>query len=347
MIAVPKSRSTQNPLLVDLALQGGGSHGAFTWGVLDRLLQEPWLRIEGISGTSAGAMNAAVLADGYAEGGADGARARLELFWKQVSDGARFSPFRRSPLDILLGRWTLDTSPVFIAFDLLARVFSPYDLNPRGVNPLTTILAECIDFERLAKAPIKLFVTATNVHTGRGRVFRNEELTPDVLLASACLPTMFQAIEIDGEAYWDGGFAGNPTITPLIRECASIDTILIQVNPVERPGTPRTAQEILNRVNEVSFNATLLKELRMIAMLRRVSDPGSSEGSRWAEMRIHRVASDMITGLGASSKLNAEWEFLTMLRDEGRRSAEEFLTAHAADIGVRSTLDLDALMEQV
>ena len=223
-------------------------------------------------------MNAAILVDGYAEGGAEGAREHLELFWKRVSDGARFSPFRRSPLDILLGRWTLDTSPVFLAVDLLARVFSPYDLNPRGVNPLTVILAECIDFERVAQASIKLFVTATNVRTGRGRVFRNAELTPDVLLASACLPTMFQAIEIDGEAYWDGGFAGNPTITPLIRECESSDTILIQVNPVERPGTPRTAQEILNRVNEVSFNATLLKELRMIAMLRHVSDPGNSGG---------------------------------------------------------------------
>ncbi len=244
------------PVLVDLTLQGGGAHGAFTWGVLDRLLEEPWLRIEGISGTSAGAMNAAVLVDGFAEGGAVGARARLERFWKAVSDAALLSPFRRSPLDVLLGRWTLDTSPVFLAFDLMARVFSPYDLNPRGVNPLTGILADCIDFKRMAKAPMKLFVTATNVRSGRGRVFRNAEVTPDVLLASACLPTMFQAIEIDGEPYWDGGFAGNPTITPLIRECASSDTILVQVNPVNRPGTPRTAQEILNRVNEVSFNAT-------------------------------------------------------------------------------------------
>jgi len=335
------------PVLVDLALQGGGAHGAFTWGVLDRLLEEPWLRIEGISGTSAGAMNAAVLADGFVKGGADGARARLELFWKSVSDAAQLSPFRRSPLAILLGRWTLDTSPVFLAFDLMARVFSPYDLNPRGINPLTNILAECIDFKRLAKASMKLFVTATNVRTGRGRVFRNAELTPDVLLASACLPTMFQAIEIDGEAYWDGGFAGNPTITPLIRECASTDTILVQVNPVERPGTPRTAQDILNRVNEVSFNATLLKELRMIALLRQVSDPGNSEGARWAKMRIHRIASDMMTDLGYSSKLNAEWAFLTMLRDEGRRSAETFLTAHKRNLGSRSTLDLDDLIGQV
>jgi NTE family protein len=257
------------------------------------------------------------------------------------------SPFRRSPLDILLGRWTLDSSPVFLTFDLMARVFSPYDLNPRGTNPLTAILSDCIDFERLAKAPMKLFVTATSVRTGRGRVFRNAELTPDVLLASACLPTMFQAIEIDVEDYWDGGFAGNPTITPLIRECASSDTILIQVNPVERLGTPRTAQEILNRVNEVSFNATLLKELRMIAVLRQLSDPGHSEGARWAGMRIHRVASAMMTELGYSSKLNAEWEFLSMLRDEGRRSADAFLAAHRGDIGERSTLDLDAMLDQV
>ncbi|MGH6735271.1 MAG: patatin-like phospholipase family protein [Methyloceanibacter sp.] len=339
--------SGRDAVLVDLALQGGGAHGAFTWGVLDRLLEEPWLLIEGISGTSAGAMNAAVLIDGYAEGGADGAKARLELFWRKVSDAARFSPFRRSPLDILLGRWTLDTSPVFLAFDLMARIFSPYDLSPHGFNPLAEILADCIDFKRLANVPTKLFVTATNVHTGRGRVFRNAELTPEVLLASACLPTMFRAVEIDGEAYWDGGFAGNPTITPLIRECESGDTILVQVNPVERPGTPRTAQEIASRVNEVSFNATLLKELRMIALLRQVSNAGTSESARWAQMRIHRVTSAAMTDLGYSSKLNAEWEFLVMLRDEGRSAAEVFLTAHAAELGVRSTLDLDAAVGQV
>jgi NTE family protein len=333
--------------MVDLALQGGGAHGAFTWGVLDRLLEEPGLRIEGISGTSAGAMNAAVLADGYAEAGAEGARQRLEKFWSSVSQAALLSPLRRSPLDILLGRWTLDTSPVFITLDLLARIFSPYDLNPHGANPLSDILSACIDFERLAKAPIRLFVTATNVSTGRGRVFRNAELTPEVLLASACLPTLFQAVEIDGEPYWDGGFSGNPTMTPLIRECASSDTILVQVNPVERPGTPRSAREIVNRVNEVSFNATLLKELRMMAVLRQVSDPGNSEGARWASMRIHRITSASMMDLGYSSKLNAEWPFLTMLRDEGRRCAERFLSEHAEDLGKRSTLDLDVMLERV
>ncbi len=338
---------TRDPILVDLALQGGGAHGAFTWGVLDRLLEEPWLRIDGISGTSAGAMNAAALVDGYAKGGAAGAREALETFWRRVSDAARFSPFRRGPLDVILGRWTLNSSPIYVAMDLMSRLLSPYDLNPRGNNPLRDILAELIDFNRLAQAPIKLFITATNVRTGRGHVFQNDAITADVLLASACLPTMFQAVLIDGEPYWDGGYSGNPTITPLVRECKSQDTILVQINPVERKESPRSASEILNRLNEVSFNAVLLKELRMIALLRRVADPGDSEGARWAGMRIHRIASELMTELGASSKLNAEWDFFALLRDEGRKSAHDFLKAHALDLGRRSTLDIDILLEGI
>jgi len=334
-------RHDRAPILVDLALQGGGAHGAFTWGVLDRLLEEAWLRIEGISGTSAGAMNAVVLAHGFAEGGSEGARAALQQFWRSVSDAARFSPFQRSPLDILLGRWTMDNSPWFLAMDLMARLFSPYDLNPLGKNPLSEILDACVDFTRLASSPIRLFVTATNVHTGRGRVFRNDELTPEVLLASACLPTLFQAVEIDGQPYWDGGYAGNPTITPLIRECDSDDTILVQVNPVEKPSTPRSARDILDRLNEISFNSPLLKELRMIALLRGAVDPGSAEGARWAEMRIHRIASKAMVDLGYSSKLNAEWAFLCMLRDEGRRCASSFLDEHGDALGVHSSFDLD------
>lgn len=332
---------------VDFALQGGGSHGAFAWGVLDRLLEEDWLHIDGISGTSAGAMNAAVLASGYAKDGKRGARDALEGFWRRVSDAARFSPMRRTPFDIMMGRWTLDTSPAFMALDLAARLFSPYDLNPFGTNPLKQILSECVDFERISTVQIHLFVTATNVRTGRGRVFRNAGITPDVLLASACLPTMFQAIEIEGEPYWDGGYSGNPTITPLVRECSSRDTILVQINPVERPGTPRSSRDILNRLNEISFNATLLKELRMIAVLRQVADPGNREGAQWAGMRIHRITSPLMIDLGYSSKLNAEWDFLSMLRGEGRRAAEEFLSAHGPDIGYRSSFDLDALLEGV
>jgi len=339
--------SSRAPVLVDFALQGGGAHGAFTWGVLDRLLEEPWLRIDGISGTSAGAMNAAVLVDGYAESGTEGARAALEDFWQRVSRAALLSTLRRTPMDILLGRWTLDHSPVFVAMDLMARLFSPYDLSPGGANPLRDILAESVDFARLAQASIKLFITATNVRTGRGRVFRNSEITPDVLLASACLPTLFQAIEIDGESYWDGGYSGNPTITPLVRECNSKDTILVQINPVERPGLPRSARDILNRLNEVSFNAVLLKELRMIALLRQVAQPDNSESVKWADMRIHRISSEMMVELGYSSKLNAEWQFLCMLRDEGRRAGETFLNAHHEDVGRRSTFDLDELLKGV
>jgi NTE family protein len=337
----------RDEILVDLALQGGGAHGAFTWGVLDRLLEEPWLRLDGISGTSAGAMNAAMLADGHAAGGPEGARAALEGFWRRVSDAARLSPLQRGPLDVLLGRWTLDHSPAFVAMDLASRLLSPYDLNPGGANPLRDILAECIDFRRLAEAPIKVFVTATSVRTGRGRVFRNAEVTPDVMLASACLPTMFQAVRIDGEDYWDGGYSGNPTMTPLVRNCTSRDIILVGINPVERPGTPRTARDILNRLNEISFNAVLLKELRMMALLRQVADPGKSEGAVWANMRLHLVASRMMTELGYSSKLNAEWAFLTMLRDEGRRSAEAFLAERGECLGQRSSLDIDQLLAGV
>jgi NTE family protein len=341
-----KASSTRRSARVDLALQGGGAHGAFTWGVLDRLLEEPWISFDGISGTSAGAMNAVVMADGLTAGGPEGARAALEAFWRRVSDAAQLSPLRRGPLEILTGTWTLDYSPVFAVMDIAARVLSPYDTNPMGTNPLRRILADSVDFARLTTAPIKLFVTATNVRTGKGHIFRNADLTPDVLLASACLPTMFQAVEIEGEPYWDGGYSGNPSMSPLIRECTASDTILVQINPIERPGTPRSAREIHNRLNEIAFNSVLLKELQAGALLRRATDPGKGENAVWANMRLHRIASDVMLDLGYSSKLIAEWSFFCMLRDEGRKAAAAFLDAHGADLGVRSTLDIDALLTE-
>ncbi len=343
--AATKSSPRRKPLLVDLALQGGGSHGAFTWGVLDRLLEESWLTFDGISGTSAGAMNAAVMTSGYAKGGADGARAALEGFWKSVSDAGKSSPFRRGPMEMLAGHWTLEYSPMFLAAELASRVFSPYDLAPAGFNPLRELLAEAVDFKALSSSPIKLFITATNVHTGSGHVFRNAEITPDVLMASGCLPTMFQAVEIDGEFYWDGGYAGNPTMTPLVRDCQSHDTILVQINPIKRSTVPTTARDILDRLNEVAFNAPLLKELRMIALLHKVADPGHGEGALWAKMRIHRIASDAMLNLSATSKMISEWPFLCELRDFGRAAAQSFLDAHADDLGKTSTLDLDAMLE--
>jgi NTE family protein len=340
-------RPAREEVLVDLALQGGGSHGAFAWGVLDRLLEEPWLKIEGVSGTSAGAMNAALLADGFAAGGAEGARKALDNYWRKVSEAARFSPFQRGPVDRLLGRWSLDHSPLFVFMDMMSRLYSPYDLNPSGFNALAPILAEQIDFERLRNSPIKVFITATNVRTGRPRIFRNADITPEVLMASACLPTLFQAVEIDGEPYWDGGYSGNPTMAPLVNELVSDDTILIPINPVERPGTPKTAHDILNRLNEVSFNAVLIKELKMMALLRRVANIDTGEGAAWGRMRMHMVRNRIMDKLGASSKLNAEWEFVSMLREEGRIAGEEFLAAHADDIGKTSTLDIDRLLTEM
>jgi NTE family protein len=285
------------------------------------------------------------MARGGAHGGAEGPRAALEDFWKHVSDAGAMSPMKRGPIEMLTGQWTLDYSPMFLAAEMASRVFSPYELNPLDHHPLRPILAELVDFAALASSPIKLFITATNVRTGRGRVFRNPEITPDVLLASACLPTMFRAVEIDGEAYWDGGYSGNPTMTPLVRECDSQDTILVQINPVERTELPRSARDIMSRLNEVSFNAPLLKELRLIALLRQSADPGSGEGSKWARMRIHRIATERVTELKSSSKMITEWRFLKGLRDEGRRTAERFLDAHGSDLGKRSTLDIDSLLE--
>jgi NTE family protein len=346
MVAHPRF-SAEKPLLTDLALQGGGSHGAFSWGVIDRLLEEEWVRLDGISGTSAGAMNAAVLAYGLLDGGRAGAKKALEDFWKRVSDGARFSPFQRTPLDMLLGRWDLDHSPMYLAAEMMSRMVSPYAM-PNTVNPLVAILEDTIDFKRLPQSPIRLFITATNVRTGRGRVFRNKDLTTQALLASACLPTMFQAVEIDGEPYWDGGYSGNPTLTPLVRECDPGDLVIVPINPVERPGTPTSARDILNRLNEVSFNSSLLKELRMIALLRQALPQGSEaqltgDAARWAQMRVHVVPNEVVVELGYSSKLNAEWAFLTMLRDEGRAAAQRFLDGPAKRLGLESTLPFDML----
>ena len=338
--------ASRKTVLIDLALQGGGSHGAFTWGVLDRLLEESWLRIEAISGTSAGAMNAAVLVSGYIKGGVRGAREALDAYWERVAASARYSPIQRSMFDRLMNRWSLDTSPGYVMMDLVSRLVSPYNLNPFGYNPIRSILEDCIDFSHLNEAPIKLFITATNVHTGRGKIFRNKEITPEVLLASACLPTLFQAIEIDGKPYWDGGYAGNPTISPLVRESEAYDVILVQINPRERRETPRSAGDILDRLNEISFNSPLMKELRMIALLRQAADPGTGEGRRWAKMRTHHILTDKLAEFGASSKLNAEARFLHVLKEEGRKAAEDFLKLHGADVGKRSTADLDILLAE-
>ena len=335
------------PLPIDLALQGGGSHGAFTWGALDRLLESDRFEVEAISGTSAGAMNAAVFAHGMATGGREAARAALEDFWRRVSRAAAFSPFQRTPLDRMRGRWTLDYSPAFVAMDLMARLVSPYALGGAAGNPLRDILAAVIDFERLKTGPVKLFITATNVRTGRGRVFRRHEITPDVLLASACLPTMFQAVEIDGEPYWDGGFSGNPTLTPL----GARERRAGHLPRADQPGRAAGAAAQRPRDRQPDERGLVQRRAAQGAADDRGAAQGGrrrrGEGARWAAMRMHRIDSAMMTDLGDSSKLNAEWAFLTMLRDEGRRAADAFGRAHGQDVGVRTTFDLDSLPEGV
>ncbi|HMO30365.1 patatin-like phospholipase family protein [Enterovirga sp.] len=342
------------PIPIDLALQGGGSHGAFTWGVIERIFDEPSVTISSVSGTSAGAMNAVVLASGFVQGGPAGAKEALETFWRRVSDAARFSPLRRTPLDILSGNWSLDGSPGYLLFDIFSRLFSPYEVNPANINPLRDVLEESVDFARLKDCPIKVFVNTTNVRTGLPRLFRNAEINADVVLASACLPLMHQAIEIDGDAYWDGGFSGNPLLTPIIRESEARDILLVQINPIERPGVPRTARDILNRLNEISFNSSLKKELRAIAMFQRLfAGAGPEEkkdapwAEQWADVRLHRIATPKLAELGSSSKMNAEWDFLTMLREEGHRCAGAFFAEQGEALGKRSTFNIDELLDTI
>lgn len=332
---------------INLALQGGGAHGAFTWGVLDRFLEDGRLHIESISGTSAGAMNAVVVADGLMTGGEDAAREALTRFWKAVSEAGRGSPIQRSPIDVFMGNWNLDNSPGFLFFDLLGRVASPYELNPMNLNPLRDLVAEQIDFERVrACDQIKLFVSATNVQTGRVKVFRRKELSPDAIMASACLPFMFQAVEIEGVPYWDGGYMGNPVLFPFFRRCNSNDVVIVQINPMFREATPRSAREILDRVNEISFNASLMREFRSIDFVSRLLEDGVLDNERYRQVLVHMVhAEEELKPLGASSKMNAEWAFLTHLHDIGYRAAGDWLDQTFDRLGRESSIDLRALFQ--
>ncbi|ABC21839.1 patatin-like phospholipase family protein [Rhodospirillum rubrum] len=327
---------------VTLALQGGGSHGAFTWGVLDRLLEEPRLRIEAVSGTSAGAMNAACLAHGLADSGRQGARDTLERFWTAISNAAAFSPIRRSPLAIWLGNWSVADSMGYLMSTAFGRALSPYQSNPLNINPLRETVERIIDFDAVrACRDLSLFVTATNVHTGRPRIFTREDLSVDAVLASACLPHLFQAVEIDGVPYWDGGYVGNPALWPLIYETDVRDLLLVRINPLIREQTPMTGLEIADRLNEITFNASMFREMRAIAFVGRMLDEGSLDPERYKRMLIHAIeAEDDLKSLGASSKLNAELPFLFHLRDIGRRAADDWLTKNLEKIGYESTVDV-------
>lgn len=347
MAAIHRTKS------INLALQGGGAHGAFTWGALDRLLEEDRLIIDGISGTSAGAMNAAMLKTGMMQGGRAQARTRLDQFWGQLRrDAARnvnpvadwmalFSPDAGRIADSLF------RTPVHQMQDAASRALSPYDWNPLNINPLRTLLDGIIDFECVcsAEAP-HLFISATNVRSGRIKVFEGREISVDAILASACLPNLFQAVEIAGEHYWDGGFMGNPALFPLFYGTQTSDVLIVHVNPIERPDVPRSATEIQNRINEVSFNSSLLRELRTVAFVKRLLHEGKLRAGEMKDVLIHAIRDDAtMATLSAASKIAPEPRLFDDLHGAGRRAADSFLRDHWDALGHHGSVDLASMFD--
>lgn len=323
------------PQPVSLALQGGGAHGAFTWGVLDALLEDGRIDPKAISATSAGAMNACAFAMGRMQGGTDGARQALEEFWRAVSRAG--GTFMRPPGLSKIAPW----------IDALTRLVSPYDSNPFGYDPLSGILDEQIDFDAIhACQQTQLFIAATCVTSGRSKVFTGSEVTLETVRASATLPFLHQAVEIDGEPFWDGGFTGNPALWPLFYADAPHDLLIVHINPMERAGTPKTAEDIMNRVNEITFNASLVAELRAIAFVKRLIKDDLLKDARKAKLRdirVHSIRADnAISQYPASTKYDTSWSFLTELRDRGRETAQSWLTTCSDQVGQRSSVDLKA-----
>jgi len=331
------------PRRICLALQGGGSHGAFTWGALDTLLQDGRLDISGLSGTSAGAMNAVVLACGYATGGRDGARALLSEFWRRIGELGRLSPLQRTPWAKATGSWRVDDNPAYAVLNVGNVFSSPYQSNPLNLHPLRGILADVVDFPTVRRGPLPLFLSATDVETGQVKVFRREETCIEVVLASACLPSLFQAVRFQGHHYWDGGFMGNPVLQPLYGETGCSDVLLIRLNPVERPGVPKNPFEIGDRLNEITFNASLLAETQMINRLNRLHARGVLPPDEWTPVRLHEVAADdQMRQVHASSKLSADPDFLEFLYELGCARARGWLDRDWPSVGRDSTAELVA-----
>lgn len=341
---------------INLALQGGGAHGAFTWGILDRMFEDDRIWVEAISGTSAGAVNAVVAAQGMYEGQAPEARAALKRFWEAVSDAGKFSPFRSTPYDAARGVWSLDHSPMYLFFDMMQRVASPYDFSINehfpfieDKNPFREMIERLVDFEKVRDClDMGIFVSATNVETGRGRVFTRDEINVDVIMASTCLPFLYKAVEIDGEHYWDGGYMGNPPLVPFLSSTPCTDMLIIQINPIKRRGVPKSAREIHNRVNEITFNASLIHELRGIDYINRLLEKGLVSDKSHKRVNIHILGGGQnMENLNASSKLNTDWAFFTHLFEKGREVADKWLHDHFDDIGERSSVDISSMFSDV
>jgi NTE family protein len=325
---------------VNLALHGVGSHGAFTWGVLDRLLEDERLAIDGVSATSAGAVNAVALAYGLALDGRAGAKRILADYWRRLSAMASASIFQPSLYDKMAGNFSLDHSPGYVFVDTLSKFFSPYQLNPVNYNPFKTLLGEIIDFELLRRAPVvKLFLCATDVCTGKVKIFNTHEIRADHVVASSCQPLMMHAVEIDGRHYWDGGFMGNPALFPVIYHCEARDIVVVHLTPLERAEKPMTSRAILARMQEVTFNSSLMREMRAVAFVTRLIDEGRMAGGK--RMLIHSIdGEDIIGSLSNSSKMNGDWDFLSHLHDLGWRRADTWLKDNFHRLGVETTIDL-------
>jgi NTE family protein len=342
------AKAVTAPKKINLALQGGGAHGAFTWGVLDALLADERIEIEGISGASAGAINAVMLADGLTHGGPPEARKRLADIWRAISVNGQLPALERAVMDRLLSFLPIDNSPAQAWLDVMQKFWSPYEANPLNINPLRDLVERFVDFDRLRReCKLKLFISATNVFTGRLHVFARENIAPEVIMASACLPMVFQAVEIDGIPYWDGGYMGNPAIFPFFRSTDTEDVLVVQINPVERRLVPRTQNEIMNRINEITFNSSLIDEFRAIEFATRLIDQGALKRGmgpgEYRRINMHRISLDSsFKKLTADSKMDSDYDFFRVLRDGGRRAAQDFLTQHFDDLGVRGTVDLRA-----
>lgn len=324
---------------IDIALQGGGSHGAFTWGVLDRLLQLEDIEIVGISGTSAGAMNAVALGQGLTQSGPQGARDLLREYWSRVSRASRASPYKRTIWDRLRGDWSLENAPGFVISQFTRQLASPYQFNPLNINPLRDVVKDCFNFNAInSEDGPRIFLSATNVRTGRPKVFRQPHLSVDAVMASACLPHVFKAVEIDGEAYWDGGYMGNPPLFPLIDETEARDIVIVQINPFERAEIPSTPYEIENRLNEITFNGSLMKELRAIGFLWEIIQHDKLDRAAYRDARLHRIeATEEMCSLSVSSKMNAEMAFLEHLFEIGFDAADKWVQTAWPEVGKSAT----------
>jgi len=330
---------------INLALQGGGAHGAFTWGVLDHLLEDGRLTVEGISGTSAGAVNAVMLADGLKRGGPDEARKRLAEFWRAASLGGDLPAVQRAVTDRLFSFLPSEGSPSFDWLTAWSRHLSPYDVNPLNINPLKDMIERFVDFEGLRADSRQIFIAATNVQTGRLHIFPHDKISAETVMASACLPVVFRAVEIDGVPYWDGGYLGNPVLYPFFRSTDTEDVLIVQINPLVRKKIPTSTREIVARVNEITFNSALMAELRAIEFVNRLIDQGrlphGTGKNEYRQIKVHRI---VLEGLGerfsSAGKLRNDYESFELLRKLGQRAARRFLDSHFDDIGMRSSVDL-------